>query len=234
MLKVTIHSGVLATRSAGNQLAVLDIAYAKQEALADYLVALSLRGVGEVAPDRLSSYPRWSASLWDLTARALTRVLYRADQATSSGVPDRRCAYATRICAVIERATLHERGVELATAEITQTAGQRGVYTVHLDEDIMGRHTASFSYGLKALNPADLLLRSLCWSLYGTDVLGPRPALVLPPVIRVEGVERFHIEALAEPAKTGFLRHMGANFPTTHAPDPLPKAEDYVRFLMRG
>ena len=74
MLKVSLHAGQLATRNASNQLAVLDIAYAKQEALADYLVALSLRGVGEVAPDMVTNYPRWSASVWDLTARALTRV----------------------------------------------------------------------------------------------------------------------------------------------------------------
>ena len=234
MLKVSLHAGSLAARNANNQLAVLDIAYAKQEALADYLVALSLRGVGEVAPDMVTNYPRWSASVWDLTARALTRVLYRADQAPRSRAPDRRCAYATELCAVVERATLHERGALLATAEIAQTGRQRGVYTAQLEEDILGRRTASFAYGLKSLNPADLLLRALCWSLFGTEVLGPRPSLVLPPTMRVDGVDRFHIEALAEPAKTGFLRYRGLNFPTTTAPDPLPLAEDSVRFLMKG
>lgn len=234
MLKVLIHSGTIATRCAANELAVLDIAYANRDALADYFVALSLRGEGEVEPDKVTNYPRWSASLWDLTARALTRVLYRNDLAPSSGTPDRRCAYATRICAVVERVTLGERGVELATVEIAQTGTQRGVYTAQFEEDILGKRTANFSYGLKSLNPADLLLRAICWSLYGTDVLGPRPVLPLPPSMRIDGVDRFHIDALAEPARTGFLRHMGANFPQTNPPDPLPKAEDYVLFLMKG
>lgn len=234
MLKITIHSGSVATRNAHNELAVLDIGYAHRAALADYVVALSLRGVGEVAPDQVLKYPRWSASLWDLTARALTRVLYRADQAPRSGPADRRCAYATRICAVIERATLDERGVELATVEIAQSEKRRGVYLAQFDEDILGPRTASFAYGLKSLNPADLLLRAICWAYYGTDVPGPRPALALPPTLHIDGVDRFHIDALVEPAKTGFLRHMGANFPMTNAPDPLPVAAEYVNFLMRG
>ena len=50
MLKVTLHSGLLTTHTEANQLAVLDIAYQKKSALADYVVALSLRGSGELAP----------------------------------------------------------------------------------------------------------------------------------------------------------------------------------------
>ena len=234
MLKIILHSGNLASRNPGNRLAVLDIAYAKKDYLADYAVALSLKGAGEVAPDLVTNYPRWAASLWDLTARALTRILYRADQAPAQPKPDRRCAYATRLCAVIERATLSDRGIELASVEIAQQEGQRGLYSAHFDEDILGKRTAHFAYGLKSLNPADLLLRSICWSLHGKDTLGPKPALILPPTMSVDGVDRFHIEALAEPARTGFLRHQGVNFPTTAAPNPMPKAEDYVRFLMKG
>jgi hypothetical protein len=234
MLKVYIHAGDLKGRNAGNQLAVLDIAYAKCEALADYIVALSLKEVGEVAPDMVTSYPRWAGSLWDLVARALTRVLYRADQAPPTRRPDKRCAYATRLCVAIQRATLDGSGVELGTAEIAQVEGCRGTYVARFEEDIMGVHVATFSYGLKSLNPVDLALRAMCWALYNKDVLGRMPSLILPPTMSVEGVDRFHIEALTEPAKTGFQRYRGACFPTTHAPDPLPKAEDYVKFLMRG
>lgn len=75
MLRVTLHSGESTKRSLSNQMAVLDIAYARREAVADYLVAYSARNRGEVEPDRILEYPRWSASLWDLVARALTRVL---------------------------------------------------------------------------------------------------------------------------------------------------------------
>jgi hypothetical protein len=234
MLKVFIHAGALAKRNAGNQMVVLDIAYAKKEVLADYLVAMSLKGTGEVAPDVVLRYPRWAGSLWDLVARALTRVLYRADQAPSSGVPDKRCAWATKLCIVIERSSVDSKSVELATAEITQDGNQRGTYTVQLDEDINGKHSASFAYGLKSLNPADLALRAICWALYGTDVLGPTPALILPATIKVDGVERFHVNSLTEPARTGFERYRGINFPTTAPPEPLAKAEDYVKFLMQG
>ncbi len=234
MLKVFIHAGSLATRNAGNQLVVLDIAYAKKEAVADYLVAMSLKGVGEVAPDAVCGYPRWSASLWDLVARALTRVLYRADQAPPSPEPDKRCAWATKLCIVIERSSVGSKCVELARAEISQNGKKRGTYAAVFDEDIIGQHSASFAYGLKALNPADLALRAICWALHGTDVLGPVPALILPATMVVNGVDRFHVNALTEPALTGFARYRGINFPTTAPPEPLAKAEDYVRFLMQG
>lgn len=234
MLKVTIHSGNLADRNPGNQLARLDIAYAKQEAFADYALAFSLKGVGEVAPDQVSGYPRWAGSLWDLTARAMTRILYRADEAPCSGTPDRRCAYATRLCAVVEKSTRADRGIELATAEIAQLGNQRGTYTATFKEDILGPRTAQFSYGLKSLNPADLLLRAICWTYFSQDVLGPRPTLILPATLRIDGVDQFPVDALAEPARTGFQRYRGDNSLVKTPLAPLAKAEDYVKFLMKG
>ena len=41
MLKVYIHAGTLDARCLGNQLAILDIAYAKRHHLADYAVAVN-------------------------------------------------------------------------------------------------------------------------------------------------------------------------------------------------
>ncbi len=232
MLKVTLHRGVAKERTHSNELGVLDIAYRKQEALADYAVALSLRQAGEREPATLTGYPRWSTSLWDLVARALTAVLYRASQAPSAGKPDKRCAYATRICAAIERQTAADRGRELGTVDIWQRGRQRGVYTAVFTEDILGEVTADFEYGRKDLNPADLLLRAICWALYGKDVLGPVSALILPPTMVVDGVDRFHVESLSEPAKTGFLRHQARVYPTVE-PEALAKAADYVHFLMK-
>lgn len=234
MLRVHLHTGDLDGRNTANQLAVIDIAYAKKEALADYLVGMTLRGQGEVEPDTVLRYPRWSASLWDLVARALTRLLYRTNQAPTSERPDKRCAYATRLCAVIERSTLDGAGVELGTARIFQKEGQRGHYTAVFNEDINGRHVGHFTYGSKRLDAVDLLLRAICWALFDKDTLGPYPALILPPTLQIDGVDRFHVEALTEPARTGFERYRGANFPTMQAPEPLAKAQDYVSFLMRG
>lgn len=233
MLRVSLHTGLLEDRSVHNQLGLLDIAYQKHEAMADYLVGLTLRNFGEMAPNVLSDYPRWSASLWDLVARSLGRVLYNADQVPAADKPDRRCAYATRMCAVIEGSTAQRRGRELGTVEVLQSIGQRGTYTATFTEDITGPRVAQFDYGSKKLNPADLLLRAICHALYGHDTLSRRPKLILPPSAKIDGVHRFDIESLAEPARTGFRRFLAERFPTQE-PLALPRAEDYVTFLMRG
>lgn len=233
MLKVFIHSGTLDTRCVGNQLAILDIAYAKRHYLADYLVAMTVKGQGEVAPDSVLAYPRWSASLWDLIARALTRVLYRNDQPPPAGPVDRRCAYATKLCVVVERATLDDQGMVLASGEIVQIEGKRGHYVVNLEEDILGRHSATFTYGKKSLQHADLVLRALCWALYQRDTLGKRPALLVPNALKVDGVDRFHIDSLPQPARTGFDRYR-APMGSAEPPDPMPKVDDYIRFLVAG
>jgi hypothetical protein len=235
VLKVTVHSGLLASRTAANQLAVLDVAYQKKSALADYVVALSLRGSGEVAPAFLVNYPRWSASVWDLISRALAQTLCRADQVPASVKADRRCAYATRICASVERMTAVGRGHEVGTVEILQDGARRGVYTARFDEDVMGARSAHFEYGCKALNPAELLMRAICWAYHGTDVIGPIPKLLLPPALKIDGTERFHLAALDEPASTEFQRYQTLTAKRGAEPvNNLPRAEDYVRFLMEG
>ncbi len=232
MLKVSVHTGDLAQRTLTNQVAVLDIAYAKQEAIADYMVALSLQRSGEMAPAVVSSYPRWSASLWDLVARALAQALYRTDTPPRAEKADRRCAYATRLCAVIERASVNSRGVELGTMQLVQT-GQRGHYRAVFQEDILGERSSEFDYGCKDLNPAELLMRAVCWAYFGSDVPGPKPKLIIPPALNIDGVDRFHIAALDEPAQTGFRRYLTLrNSPD--ADSAMPAATDYVRFLMKG
>lgn len=233
MLRISLHTGLLEDRSIHNQLGVLDIAYQKHEAMADYLIGLTLRNFGEVEPNVLKNYPRWSASLWDLVARALGRVLYKEDVIPASDKPDRRCAYATRICAVIEGTTAKHRGRELGTVEILQDQGKRGTYTATFTEDITGSRVAEFDYGTKKLNTADLLLRAICHALYGQDTLAKRPKLILPTFARIDGVDQFDIECLAEPAKTGFKRFLAERFPTK-APQVLVRSEDYVTFLMKS
>lgn len=231
MLKVSIHTGNLEQRSLSNQVAVLDIAYIKQEAIADYAIALSLQRSGEIAPAKLSNYPRWSASVWDLVARALSEVLYRTSTPPASQKADRRCAYATRLCASVERITAKARGVEIATAEIQQ-ADKRGHYRAVFEEDILGQRVGGFDYGCKDLDPSELLMRAICWTYFGTDVPGPKPKLILPPSMVIDGVDRFHIAALEEPARTGFRRYLAQRSPDDSIPE-LPAAEDYVHFLMR-
>lgn len=235
MLKLTVHSGLLSSRNEANQLATLDVAYQKRSALADYVVVLSLRGSGEVSPAFVRNYPRWSASVWDLVARALAQTLYRVDQIPPSTKPDRRCAYATRICASIERMTAAGRGHEVGTVEIQQDGGRRGLYTAVFDEEVLGQRRAQFEYGCKALNPAELLMRAICWTYYGDDVIGPIPKLLLPTSLKMDGVDYFHLAALDEPASTEFQRYQAYHAkPGAEPLNNLQRAEDYVRFLMEG
>ncbi len=233
MLRVAIYGGLLEDRTVNKQLAALDIAYFKKAALADFLVALTQRQGGASEPAYVRDYPRWSASLWDLVARALAQAIYGEDQAPPVGKVDLRCAYATRICATIERASADDRGMELGGVEIAQLDPKQRTYTAKFSEDIGGGRSAQFQYGSKRLNVADLLLRAICWAYFGSDVLGPRPKLILPASMVIDGVDRFHVEALTEPARTGFVRYQALRLPTA-APEQLAKADDYVQFLMRS
>jgi hypothetical protein len=232
VLRVSLHAGLLADRSLANQLAVVDIAYDKKMHEADYVVALSLRGSGEVAPDYVRRYPRWSASIWDLVARAIGQVLYRTAQVPASAKVDRRCAYATRICATIERMTAVDNGIELGTAEIAQRGRQRGLYTATFTEDILGNRSAEFEYGCKVLNHADLLMRAICWTYCSADVPGDMPPLVYPKPITIDGIERFHIASLNEPAFTGFRRFQADGGVVVEAGfENMPRGTDYFKFM---
>lgn len=233
MLKVSIHAGLLPERRPENVLATVDIAYAQKKAMADYLIATTVRQSGERPPKMLREYPRWAGSLWDLVARAIAKSLYGDYEVPPSSKPDKRCAYATRLCAVIERHTVDERAQLLGTAELWQQGPERGVYTLKLDEDILGQREARFEYGTKRLEPLDLLMRALCWSLFGQDTPGPRPRLIAPPSLMVDGEERFDVASLQEPARTGFERHMAATRPTVE-PIAWALATDYVKFLMEA
>ncbi len=137
MLRLSIHAGLLKERCPQNQIAALDIAYQKRAALADYLVSLQLSGRGELEPAIVSNYPRWSGSVWDLVARAITAVLYRSDVAPPVPRVDKRCAYATKMCAVVQRVTTSDAGAEIARVELLQPGRVRGEYHAVFSEDII-------------------------------------------------------------------------------------------------
>lgn len=234
MLRVYIHNGLLDDRNPGNLRATLDIAYKKQDAWSDYALALVIKGVGETQPDVIGNYPRWAGSLWDLVARALTRMLFRDEVVPAAGEPDFRCAYSKSLCAVIEKSTDSERGIQLGYVQITQAPKERCVYDAVFHEDILGERRGRFTFGKKSLVEPELLLRAILWTYYGKDALGPRPALVIPATINVGEDQMFDANGLPEPAKTGFSRFRGANLPTTKGPDSMAKAVDYKAFLDRG
>lgn len=234
MLRVYVHNGLLENRSAGNLRATLDIAYKKQEAWSDYAVLLSSKGVGEALPDVVEGYPRWAGSLWDLVARAISRVLVRTETPDAAGEPDLRCAYSKSLCAVIEKSTDSERGIQLGTVQITQAPNERCIYDAVFTEDILGERRGRFTFGKKSLVECELLMRAIMWTYFQQDAMGPRPALVIPATIKVDKVDMFDANGLPEPARTGFRRYRGANFPTAKGPEAMAKASEYEKFLHKG
>lgn len=81
MLRVTIHSGLPSEASRFNRTDWIDIGYQKLDWNADYKVVLVENGIGARQPVILAGYPRWSSSLWDLTARAIALALWTAPPA---------------------------------------------------------------------------------------------------------------------------------------------------------
>ncbi|MBL8390041.1 MAG: hypothetical protein JNK17_17665 [Hydrogenophaga sp.] len=233
MLRVSIHHSALADRSTGNLCALLEVVYAKQSIMADYVVGLGLSGEGQREPAAVLNYPRWAGSLWDLVVRALGASLYGNRPIPPADKPDRRCAYSTKLCAVIEGSDAQRSGLLLGSASVMQDGKERGRYVVELQEDILGTHRGRLVFGTKRLNPAELLLRAACQALYGAEQPGARPALIVPSVLKVEGVDHFDIEGLREPARTGFKRYLARQYPTAQEL-VLGRAEDYAEFLAKG
>lgn len=241
MLRVSIHAGPLAEASRYNLLAWLDIGYEKLAPIADYKGVLFQSGLGATPPYALASYPRWSASLWDLTARAIALGLnFEEPSETVPEVthPRKGCAFASEISALIEHLpggqTIRRR--TLASASIRQVGRRRGSYEAHFDEHTMKRHsTEPFLFTPEVMRPAELLLHACLVRLTGTQEMPARPGLCVPKPIEFEGLSYVPIHGLVEPARTGFrnwlhewseppLEHEGA--PLGIAPEPL-----YVKFL---
>lgn len=242
MLHVSVHSGALTAASRFNTLAWLDIGYERLEPIADYKVVLFQSGIGATLPVTLPNYPRWSASLWDLTARALALCLSAASGEASEAIQPvpctrKRFAFASRISAEIAHTPSgsgrHRR--TLGTVEIAQ-AKQRGVYVARFDEHTQPRHTtAPFRFAADYLHPAELLLHACAVRLTGQAELPPRPALCVPPPVEINGVRFVPLHLLVEPARTGFAQWLARNSepPLEHEKAPLGIAPEtlYAQFL---
>jgi len=244
MLRVSIHAGPLSGTSHFNQLAWLDIGYARLAPVADYRVFGFAKGVGAGEPAVLPAYPRWSASLWDLTARAIALLLPpRPDPAALTvrafEPGDKRAAFATAMSAFIQHrpSGKNARQPILATADIAQEGRARGVYRASFTEDLGGtQRTEPFIFRPKFLDPAELLLHAALVHLTGQqDVMPPAPCLAVPEELELSGEAHIPIHRLVEPARTGFKRWLSnqGRVPHTHpdAPQGTAPTALYTRFL---
>lgn len=244
MLKVSIHAGPLSQASRFNRLARLDIGYERLAPIADYKLVLFTTGEGARPPATLRNYPRWSASLWDLAARAIVLCLPREGGAPDEELPPHepaasRFAFASTVCAVIEHlpgdSELRRR--TLATLEIVQHGRSRGTYLARLTEDAFGpSETAPFVFRPRRLLAAELVARAAAVRLAGSAYALPeRPALALPDTVVEDGVELLPIGRLVEPARTGFVRWLAVHSEpplfTEDAPSGLAPPAMYKQFL---
>jgi hypothetical protein len=243
MLRLSIHAVALDTASRFNLLAWLDIGYDKLEPIADYKTMLYQAGVGAMLPAPIYNYPRWSASLWNLTARALALGLREDPENITEEVPpfvatDKRFAFADQMCALIEHlptaGNRHRR--TLSSAEIKQVGRKRGHYVATFDEHTMKlRVTAPFMFRPAHLQAAELVLHACLIHLNGKPEMPPRPALCVPPPLKLNGQRFVQIHQLVEPARTGFVTWLYHNdaAPLEHKTAPLGVAPEslYVRFL---
>lgn len=212
MLRVSIHAGPLDKASRFNLVAWLDIAYERLAPVANYKTVLFQSGLGATLPIHLEQYPRWSASLWDLTARAIALGLSPDQDNPTLAVPPvspggQRPAFARQICALIE----HHPGTgtnrrTLGSVEVTQAGRTRCLYGARFDEHTAPRKTIEpFEFAPAFLRPAELLLHACLMRLTGTQEMPPWPMLCVPTPFVVDGLEYVAIHDLVEPARTGFV-----------------------------
>lgn len=236
MLKVSLHSSVLAEATAANKMGWLDIAYKRLAGLADYRAVLFMQGQGTVAEATITDYPRWSGSVFDLVARAIAVALQRKEELPAPPA-QRRCAYARVMSLAVEHVGVAGPVPKrrLGTLDIRMT--RRGRYEAVMQEDIFGHRTASaILYAPKVLIAWQLAAYAIAHCLTGMPALPARPPLALPPTREREGKPAIALQSLPQPARTGFLRWLRGVRQykdldgSADALDVVP-ADEYARFL---
>ncbi|MBV8470358.1 MAG: hypothetical protein JOY60_10940 [Burkholderiaceae bacterium] len=209
MLKVTLHTAPPDKANAFNLVGRLEIGYAKLAAIADYKVAMLATGLGEVSPARVQNYPRWSASIWDLVARAVCISLNRQESIWPTDIPVRRKgAYAVHLSAIVEHWPdgLGNKRSTIATAHI-QMRRRRCSYVARFEDDLMGESVSDvFVHTPEVLMPWDLFARAYAWTFNGKLELPKRPPLAVPLPFEYAGGSYVLLDTLPEPSRSGIRR----------------------------
>lgn len=214
MLHVSIHAGPLKAASRYNRTDWLDIGYARLDALADYKIELFSISEGARPAVILRDYPRWSASLWDLVARAIALAHFPNQEAPEerllpAEIVQKKYAWAEELTAILQYAPLAGAGARmLGTLEVRRVKKACGVYQATLHEDLRPSLSAMpFLFRPKYLHPAELIARAAVAVLTGsTETLPPRPVLRLPKSAEIDGEPHILVHRVHEPARTGLLR----------------------------
>jgi hypothetical protein len=115
----------------------------------------------------LKGYPRWSASIWDLAARAIAVAFSKDPRNPEESVPHVECdpeefAFADCLSAAIQHIPNVGAAIrQLGTMEIIGDEFERGFYGVTINEELMpALRPAPFFFVPKFLRPSDLVLRA--------------------------------------------------------------------------
>lgn len=210
MLKVSLHYAQPSGANAENVLGRLDIGYARLDAKADYKAVMFSAGKGNHPPVQVHDYPRWSASVWDLVARAICQSLHQAEVLPKTDpVRFGKCAFIDDLTAIIEHWPdgLDVRRSTIGTAHI-QMKRRRGHYTAMFETDFQGQHATGEDFWHKpnVVNPWDLLVRGYAWTTHQSFDLPARPRLYKPIPFPEGNQSLVNLETLNEPAYSGILK----------------------------
>lgn len=239
MLHLSLHFADEKTASFYNRVGWLDIGYEELDAFATYKAKLFVVGRGELPTVRITKYPRWSASVWDLLLRVIATGLNGKEQ-LPDGLPMRRKgAFIDQLYASLEHVA---DGVDGRRSYIGQASvvmkRTRCNYVATIEDDFCGiRQSEVFRHTPEVLNHWDLFARGVASALTGTQAVPPRPALSIPPALALDDENKKFVALgrLTEPARSGFTRWLAkrGETPLAHsaAPQGLVPEALYVQFL---
>lgn len=241
MLKLTLHASSPRNATAFNRIGMLDIAYEKLDARADYKALLWTAGIGEGPAIKLQNYPRWSTSVWDLIVRCICLGISLKEEVWPANIPNtRKGAYALDLCAIVEHWAdgSDTRRTVVGTAHLRMCT-RRCNYRATFEDDILGeRTTAVFRHTPAVLNAWDLLTRAYAWLTTDSPQLAPRPELYKPIPIAVGKDSYVNLDTVSEPARTGIYRWLEKQaIQTVEVPvveGPCVTEAQFVTFLQKA
>lgn len=245
MIKLSIFAGPLESANLHTRLAWLDLAYHEVKPYANYKTCLFQNGLGCSPTVMLRTYPRWSSSIWDLMARAISLCLNTLKEGEGQDLEvlpepiggSKAIAFADEISATVE----HHAGGKVTRIRTVCTMSikrgrKKGSYVASLTDN-MGQSFDGIEvvYRPSVFQPALLVAKVACQHLHGDSTKLPaRPLLVLPRPQDEEGYNWICVHAVREPAKSGFLRWLSeSKIPliTSDMYGEVVDADYYAQFL---
>lgn len=239
MLHLSLHFADEKTASFYNRVGWLDIGYEELDAFATYKAKLFVVGQGELPTVRITKYPRWSASVWDLVLRVIATGLNGKEQLNDELLVGRKGAFIDQLYAKLEHVAdgADGRRSHIGQASVVMKR-TRCNYVANIEDDFCGmRQSEVFRHTPAVLSHWDLFARGVASSLTGTQTVPPRPALSLPSTLALDDEKKKFVSLarLTEPARSGFTRWLAkkGERPLDHssAPQGLVPEALYVQFL---